>query len=1481
MSYTIRNICKLFKTKGLIALSLLLLIVGGGIAFFGLNSARALGLDDGDGTLFNPIKISDCLTLQNMYSVGSGSSNDNFILTNDIDCSDTVNWNNGAGFIPIGASDPFSGTLNGKGHTINGLYIYQGDKSDVHTGLFAATTDAAKLTDFKVTNSTVIGSANSSSGDPYATGGIVGDNWAQISNVSFSGDVHIDAGSCPNSGFIGGLVGKHTYQLISRSYSEGSVSVSGPICGFGIAAGGLIGAIDGSGSGSVSDSYSGSDVNFSGNIEEGCGSGSGFCRIVGGLVGYSNTGGSINHSYASGDLIVSDASQTNRAYVIGGLVGRAYNVTINWSFSASNISTPPDCSDQDCGSNLRSRGGLISYLPSYISYIGEGNYFDASAAGTSECGGSLVSGCAGVNNENSQPDYFNNILNLPVIFWDFDTIWQAPSALPSLRSSLVSPSPVANLSAESLRARSIDVSWSEPLPGSSPIQNYYIGYRESNSNDSWTILDVASTADQITINGLSPGAMYDISVYAINLDGHYSGPAIEFSVPVPLPSNTKLITNCSQLQDMEYDLDGDYQLGADIDCSDTINWNSGAGFIPIGRGGNSYQLFTGSFNGNNYTIKNLYINSDSHNDEAVGLFSSTLGAVLQDVKLEGSVVSGGGIMGGFVGIGVDTVAVNIHIKNAVIEGNIMVAGGLFGFTLPYGDTDMRLPNTNNEFSGSIHNVNNDSTYLIGGLYGIISNNLDISNSFANVNMSGRKASFGGGGFAGAVDSDQDHYATITNSYAAGVIDLDLDHSGSQSVYGSFIGEVGGGLLGGQQEMSLNASGNFAATELPIDDGLSYKHGFIGISANQVENIGSNYFDADLSGTTQCVGSGAGSDVCNPISSQPLYFKNNKVNAPLDRWDFAHIWKVTSEYPEFGEEVLNSPSTITPPVVNNNRGDHVCFRVLGINVCTGGSTNQTPTSGSDNQTLVKEIKEGLRLSRGSSEAKSLLEDEHGVIGSLRHFVRSLPPGVVVGFPYVLFSVLVAGSVVALYILWRESIKLKSIMILIKKQEALGEERDTFWHLAANYLRAPITLIVGGAELLSEYISNTKGFITQPKIKRNANGPGSGSGLLTARTDQDVMIVKTKDIKAINPNTVKAISTLAGILQSKVSSIMKSIEDSKTLRAISRPKGARLSNTVRSSLFLGPVIIVGILAILANYMASSWRNLSPGVVGYMAQAIVFILVVLLFYRILELMTKGRVKREDAEELLKIQTSQLSTARQELIKDTSKQLSDDLAHLEKQLDKLESNTGIDKSNIDTSGVMGASLIVPAFRNLEEGTGRLKKILRTFSMLIRLQDREVGLDRASEAVFKEELSLDNLLNSAKKEIEEKAAAKNVVIDTPPITNMKLKAEADLARQVFSSVLANAVEFSPRSSTVRVDVRSGRGFNKVIISDQGPGIDKEQLEHLFQPFTRTDGRTALDLNHEGLGLNLYINKMIMDQLGGSISAVSEVGKGTSFILKW
>jgi signal transduction histidine kinase len=104
--------------------------------------------------------------------------------------------------------------------------------------------------------------------------------------------------------------------------------------------------------------------------------------------------------------------------------------------------------------------------------------------------------------------------------------------------------------------------------------------------------------------------------------------------------------------------------------------------------------------------------------------------------------------------------------------------------------------------------------------------------------------------------------------------------------------------------------------------------------------------------------------------------------------------------------------------------------------------------------------------------------------------------------------------------------------------------------------------------------------------------------------------------------------------------------------------------------------------------------------------------------------------------------------------------------------------------------------------------------------------------------------------------------------------ADPERIERVLANLLSNALKYSPAGAPVQVDVRRGDGEVLVAVVDHGAGIPNEELPHLFQRFVRAE-RGAVD-DPGGLGLGLYIVRLIVEAHGGRVWVESEVGKGSS-----
>jgi len=217
------------------------------------------------------ILISSIEDLQKIGNDPGYPLNGNYELTQNIDASATINWNNGEGFKPIGGENlAFTGVFNGNGHVINGLYIKR-ESERYYGGLFGHVGSGGEIKNVGLEDSKVYVTS-------YA-GGLVGYNSGTVSDCYAKNSV---SGSYE----VGGLVG-YNKGTISGCYSTGSVYGNTDV-------GGLVGYNNGT----INDCHSKSSV-------------TGYF-YVGGLVGV-NRGGMVKNCYSKGAVEVSNET--------GGLIG--------------------------------------------------------------------------------------------------------------------------------------------------------------------------------------------------------------------------------------------------------------------------------------------------------------------------------------------------------------------------------------------------------------------------------------------------------------------------------------------------------------------------------------------------------------------------------------------------------------------------------------------------------------------------------------------------------------------------------------------------------------------------------------------------------------------------------------------------------------------------------------------------------------------------------------------------------------------------------------------------------------------------------------------------------------------------------------------------------------------------------------------------------------------------------------------------------
>lgn len=143
----------------------------------------------------------------------------------------------------------------------------------------------------------------------------------------------------------------------------------------------------------------------------------------------------------------------------------------------------------------------------------------------------------------------------------------------------------------------------------------------------------------------------------------------------------------------------------------------------------------------------------------------------------------------------------------------------------------------------------------------------------------------------------------------------------------------------------------------------------------------------------------------------------------------------------------------------------------------------------------------------------------------------------------------------------------------------------------------------------------------------------------------------------------------------------------------------------------------------------------------------------------------------------------------------------------------------------------------------------------------------------------LADLLEDVTASFSPRAAEQGVTLASECPPELTILADYDRLDQVLSNLVANALRHTPSAGSIRLQAVSSEGIIQVTVTDTGSGIDPADLPFIFDRFWKGDrSRTRVG---SGSGLGLAIARQLVRAHGADITAASQPGQGTSFMLEF
>lgn len=172
-----------------------------------------------------------------------------------------------------------------------------------------------------------------------------------------------------------------------------------------------------------------------------------------------------------------------------------------------------------------------------------------------------------------------------------------------------------------------------------------------------------------------------------------------------------------------------------------------------------------------------------------------------------------------------------------------------------------------------------------------------------------------------------------------------------------------------------------------------------------------------------------------------------------------------------------------------------------------------------------------------------------------------------------------------------------------------------------------------------------------------------------------------------------------------------------------------------------------------------------------------------------------------------------------------------------------------------------------IEKANKSMDKVGNLIEDLLNTSKYNHGQLHLNQTVFK----LSEVINECCEHINYEGKHQLKVTGDP---DLQVYADAERIGQIITNFINNALKYAPESKELIINIMKSADYVKLSVKDQGPGIAKEKIPHIFDRYYRVNSAGS---QYSGLGLGLYICSEIIRKHGGEIGVDSEIGKGSTF----
>lgn len=182
----------------------------------------------------------------------------------------------------------------------------------------------------------------------------------------------------------------------------------------------------------------------------------------------------------------------------------------------------------------------------------------------------------------------------------------------------------------------------------------------------------------------------------------------------------------------------------------------------------------------------------------------------------------------------------------------------------------------------------------------------------------------------------------------------------------------------------------------------------------------------------------------------------------------------------------------------------------------------------------------------------------------------------------------------------------------------------------------------------------------------------------------------------------------------------------------------------------------------------------------------------------------------------------------------------------------------------------------NYKEKVKDMKRIVVNLNFLINSLLKLARFDANTITFKRDKILVSDLLDKVILNVSILADLKEIEIIKMGDLQSFIKGDFNWEEEALTNILKNSLEHSLNNKNIEIIVENNKLYTSITIKDNGVGINEHDLKHIFERFYKCENSTS-----SSVGIGLSLAKSIIEHDEGSISVISKVGVGTSFIIKY